>query len=77
MLMFLSDIVKDFIGEDIKNECKIKLDRENVLGWLKTIDGFANSEGGTFYLGVRDKRMNLLDTIKKNWIQKKYICLIL
>ncbi len=58
--MILSDLIPEFICEDEKNECKARLDRTNLLGWLKTIDGFANNEGGTFYLGVQDKSYEVI-----------------
>ncbi len=58
--MILSDLIPEFICEDEKNECKARLDRTNLLGWLKTIDGFANNEGGTLYLGVEDKSYEVI-----------------
>ncbi len=58
--MILSDLIPAFVCEDEKNECKVKLDRTNLLGWLKTIDGLANNEGGTIYLGVQDKSYEVI-----------------
>lgn len=58
--MNLKDIIPDFISEDQQFECKVKLNREDVLGWLKSIDGFANAKGGTLYLGVKDKSYDLV-----------------
>lgn len=58
--MTLTEIQKDFVSEDKCNECKARLDHENVLGWLKTVDGFANREGGNLYLGVEDKTYKLI-----------------
>ena len=58
--MKLSDLL---INEEIENlsfECKARIDRNNDLGWLKTIDGFANSHGGMMLLGVEDKTNNLI-----------------
>ncbi len=41
-------------------ECKAKLNRDDVVGWLKSIAGFANANGGTFYIGVEDKTNKLI-----------------
>lgn len=57
--MYLQDIIKNFITEDNQYECKSRLNREDSLGWLKTIDGFANSKGGIFFIGVEDKSYKL------------------
>ncbi len=58
--MKLSDLIPEFVCEDEKNECKARLDRTNLLGWLKTIDGFANNKGGRIYLGVEDKSYDVI-----------------
>lgn len=58
--MNLKDIVPNFISEDRQFECKGRLDRDDILGWLKTIDGFANAKGGILYLGVKDKSYDLI-----------------
>ena len=41
-------------------ECKAKLNRDDVVGWLKSIAGFANANGGTFFIGVEDKTNKLI-----------------
>ena len=58
--MKLNDIYEDFGVEDNVYECKARLDRNNILGWLKTIDGFANTKGGDLFLGVEDKTNKLI-----------------
>lgn len=58
--MVLEDILGQHVYENAEVECKARLDRENVQGWLKTVGGFANAEGGTFYIGVEDKSNKLI-----------------
>jgi predicted HTH transcriptional regulator len=57
--MVLSDILKDFRGEDSHYEVKVRLNRKDPLSWLKTIDGFANGKGGTLIIGAADKTYEL------------------
>ncbi len=47
-------------------ETKARLDRTNIVGWLKTIAGFANAEGGTLFIGVEDKTSKLIGFDKKD-----------
>ena len=59
--MYLEEIIKN--EEELESrsfECKQKLNRDNVIGWLKTIAGFANCEGGTLYIGVQDGTNKLM-----------------
>lgn len=58
--MFLEELVGAVRLEDDRMECKARLDRQKPQGWLKTICGFANAEGGTLFLGVEDKTGKLL-----------------
>ena len=58
--MFLEEIVEGNLIEDSEVECKSKLDRSNVVGWLKTFTGFANANGGILYVGVEDKTNKLI-----------------
>ena len=58
--MFLEEIVNCASLENDTFECKALLDRKNVIGWIKTIAGFANSKGGTFFIGVEDKTNKLI-----------------
>ena len=58
--MYLEEIVENIQLENDKFECKSMLNREDVVGWLKTIAGFANAGGGDFYIGVEDKTNKLI-----------------
>lgn len=58
--MYLEEIIENVQLENDKFECKSKLNREDVVGWLKTIAGFANASGGDFYIGVEDKTNKLI-----------------
>lgn len=58
--MLLSEIFNELKVENKTFECKTKLNRTDVLGWLKTIAGFSNADGGIFILGVEDKTNKLI-----------------
>ena len=58
--MILQDVFSQYDVKNNKFECKWRLDKENVLGWLKTIDGFANGTGGIIFLGVEGKTNKLI-----------------
>ncbi|MGN0483007.1 MAG: ATP-binding protein [Lachnospiraceae bacterium] len=58
--MYLEEIIEDVKLESDKFECKSRLNREDILGWLKTIAGFANAGGGEFYIGVENKTNKLI-----------------
>lgn len=58
--MYLEDIVETEKYESLKMETKARLDRIDIVGWLKTISGFANAKGGTMYIGVEDKTNKLI-----------------
>lgn len=58
--MYLEEVIDDIQLENDKFECKSKLNRDDVVGWLKTIAGFANAQGGEFYIGVEDKTNKLI-----------------
>lgn len=58
--MVLENIIGTLSMENECIECKSRLSRENVVSWLKTIAGFANSVGGDFYIGVEDKTNKLI-----------------
>lgn len=47
--MYLEELIENIQLESDKFECKSLLNREDVVGWLKTIAGFANVGGGDFY----------------------------
>ncbi|MCI8798487.1 ATP-binding protein [Acetatifactor muris] len=58
--MYLEEIINDLQLESDKVECKSRLNRDDVVGWLKSIAGFANASGGDFYIGVEDKTNRLI-----------------
>lgn len=58
--MYLEEIVENLELESDKYEAKAVLNREDVVGWLKSIAGFANASGGEFYIGVEDKTNKLI-----------------
>ena len=58
--MYLEEIIENIQLESDKFECKAKLNRDDVVGWLKTIAGFANASGGDFYIGIEDKTNKLI-----------------
>lgn len=58
--MFLEELVDGMQIENEKLECKSKLNRDDVVGWLKSVAGFANALGGDFYIGVEDKTNKLI-----------------
>lgn len=53
--MYLEELIEDVQMENDRFECKSILNRDDVIGWLKTIAGFANAYGGEFFIGVEDK----------------------
>lgn len=63
--MFLEEIIGDVRLEGVDFECKSVLNRDDVLGWLKTVAGFANAGGGTIYIGVEDKTNKLIGFDRK------------
>ena len=58
--MYLEEIIDNIQLENDKFECKSRLNRDDIVGWLKTIAGFANAKGGDFYIGVADKTNKLI-----------------
>lgn len=64
--MYLEEIVENIKLENDKFEAKSILNREDVVGWLKSIAGFANASGGEFYIGVEDKSNKLIGFDRKN-----------
>ena len=63
--MYLEEIENEVCMENDKLECKERLDRDDVIGWLKSIAGFANASGGVFYIGVEDKTNKLIGFDRK------------
>ena len=60
MAMYLEELIDNVELEGDKFECKSRLNRDDVVGWLKSIAGFANASGGDFYIGVEDKTNKLI-----------------
>ena len=58
--MYLEEIIGEVKLENNTIECKSVLNRDDVVGWLKTIAGFANADGGDLYIGVEDKTNKLI-----------------
>ena len=58
--MYLEEIMTSNQLEDDQFECKSILNRDDVIGWLKSIAGFANASGGIFIIGVEDKSNKLI-----------------
>lgn len=58
--MYLEEIIGDIQLENDRFEVKSRLNREDIVGWLKTIAGFANAVGGDFYIGAEDKTNKLI-----------------
>ena len=63
--MFLEEILNDNTFESRETECKQILNRDDIEGWIKTIAGFANADGGTMYIGVDDKTNQLIGFDRK------------
>ncbi len=64
--MYLEELIGETNLENRELECKGILNRENTLGWLKTIAGFANAGGGDLYIGVEDKTNKLIGLERKD-----------
>ncbi|MDY2913020.1 MAG: ATP-binding protein [Candidatus Enteromonas sp.] len=58
--MNLYEIDQEFSVEDTQYECKARLNRNDYLGWAKTVAGFANRHGGVLFVGVEDKTNRLI-----------------
>lgn len=63
--MYLEEIATGASFENDRFECKGKLNRDDVTGWLKSVAGFANAHGGDFYIGVEDKTNKLMGFDRK------------
>ena len=74
--MYLEEIVEGIQLENDKFECKSILNREDVVGWLKSVAGFANASGGDFYIGVEDKTNKLIGLTEKVQIMSAIILII-
>lgn len=52
--MDLEEIIPEVTLETNHTEFKERLNHKDVISWLKTVAGFANADGGDFYIGVKD-----------------------
>ena len=71
--MKLTDIMPNVYLENKEYECKGRLNKEESISWLKTVDGFANSNGGVFFLGVEDKTFKLIGYDQKDADKEKLL----
>lgn len=62
----MEELIKGRILESDSFEAKSMLNRDDVVGWLKTIAGFSNASGGDFYIGVEDKTNKLIGFDRKS-----------
>ncbi len=69
--MFLEELIGDIQLESNTIECKVKLNRENIVSWLKTVSGFANAQGGKLYVGVEDGTNKLVGFTRKEVDQER------
>ena len=64
--MFIEELIDDVQLESYRTEYKGKLNREDVVGWLKTVAGFANGDGGDMYIGVEDRTHKLIGFVRND-----------
>ncbi len=64
--MYLENVADVEILESANMECKARLNREDIEGWLKTIAGFSNAQGGSLFIGVEDKSNKLIGFSRKD-----------
>ena len=63
--MYLENVADVEILESANMECKARLNRDDIEGWLKTIAGFSNAQGGSLFIGVEDKSNKLIGFSRK------------
>ena len=64
--MYLEELTGKITLENLEVECKARLDRSNPQSWIKTVGGFSNATGGTFYIGAEDKTFKLIGFTRKD-----------
>ena len=64
--MYLEELTGNITLENVEVECKARLDRSNPQSWIKTVGGFSNATGGTFYIGTEDKTFKLIGFTRKD-----------
>ena len=62
--MFIEELLGNVQLENNITEYKGKLNRDDVVSWLKTVAGFANAKGGCLYIGVEDKSHKLIGFLR-------------
>lgn len=58
--MLLDELIEDKFFETKTAEFKSELNPVKPISWLKTVDAFANCEGGTIYVGVNNETCELI-----------------
>ncbi len=53
--MKINSLFPDVVEENLSYEFKVTLNENNPIKWAKTIVAYANSEGGTIFVGVSDE----------------------
>lgn len=64
--MYLEELTGNITLENTEVECKARLNRSNPQSWIKTVGGFSNAMGGTFYIGAEDKTFKLIGFTRKD-----------
>ena len=64
--VYLEELIENDRLEKDTFEAKAILNRDDVVGWLKTIAGFENASGGDFYIDVEDKTNKLIGFDRKS-----------
>lgn len=52
--LYLEEIIGGVQHETEHFKCKDMLNRDVIVGWLKTVAGFVNASDGEFFIGVED-----------------------
>ena len=58
--MLLEQLTGEMQAIDHEHDYMSVLDPDNILGWMMTIAGFANADGGTLYVGVDEQTHKLI-----------------
>ncbi len=71
--MTISELLKTDFFENKTNELKMRLDEKKPEDWMRILASFANGEGGSLYIGVKDD--GLLAGFKKEEIDHERLIL--
>ena len=52
--MYPEELTGSITPENLEVEYKARLDRNNPQSWIKTVGGFSNAAGGTFYILLQE-----------------------